>query len=62
MRIRALVPFSGILTMAPGEVREYNNEAVLQDLLRAGYIEEVSGDTPKKRTTKRVVSADGENQ
>lgn len=62
MRIKALIPFSGVLTMAPGEVREYSNEAVLQDLLRVGYIEEVSDGAPKKRATKKAVSADGENQ
>ena len=47
MKIKALVPFSGVLTMAPGEVREYSNKEVITDLLKAGYIEEVTA-SPKK--------------
>lgn len=51
MKIKALVPFSGVLTMAPGEVREYSDKEVLADLLRAGYIEEVAA-SPKKSSKK----------
>ena len=47
MKIKALVPFSGVLTMAPGEIREYNNKEVIADLLRAGYIEEVAASLKK---------------
>ena len=41
MRIRALCSFSGSIAMCKGQVRECSNEAVLLDLLRAGYVEEV---------------------
>lgn len=43
MKIKALTSFSGKLTMAKDEEMEYGNEAVLRDLLQAGYIEEISG-------------------
>jgi hypothetical protein len=41
MKIKALVSFAGAFSMYKGEVKEYGDEAVLQDLLKAGYIEEV---------------------
>ena len=44
MRIRALRGFAGVLTMSKGEEREYDNEAVIKDLFRAGYIVEVDED------------------
>jgi hypothetical protein len=42
MKIRALVSFSGALSMSKGEIRECSNKAILHDLLKAGYIEEVT--------------------
>lgn len=56
MKIKAITSFSGKLTMAKGEVTEYGDKAVLQDLLEAGYIEEVSGGagrSGKKNESKR---------
>jgi len=41
MKIKALVSFSGALSMYAGEERECSNQAVLSDLLQAGYIEEI---------------------
>jgi hypothetical protein len=41
MKVRALTNFAGVLTMQRGEEKEYDNEDVLSDLLRAGYIERV---------------------
>lgn len=41
MKIKALVSFSGVFSMAKDEVMEYNDKAVLHSLLRFGYIEEV---------------------
>lgn len=49
MKIRALKSFCGTLTMAQGDVREYSNEAVLSDLLKAGYIEEVQAEQSSRR-------------
>ena len=33
--------------MRKGEVMEYDNKVVLQDLLNAGFVEEVAENTPK---------------
>ena len=49
MKIKALKSFCGTLTMAQGDVREYSDETVLSDLLKAGYIEEV----PAEQTSRR---------
>ena len=46
MKIMALKSFCGALTMTQGEVREYGNETVLSDLLKAGYIREISKEIP----------------
>lgn len=53
---RALVSFSGLISMAVGDVREIPDKKVVNDLLKAGYIEEVSPDKPKEekpKTTRR---------
>lgn len=47
---RALKTFSGIITMVEGEVRDILDQFVIDDLLGAGYIEEVK--TAKKRLRK----------
>lgn len=56
MKIKALTSFSGALTMTAGEIREYGNEEILNDLLRAGYIEEVR---PRKPARKAVNPHEG---
>jgi hypothetical protein len=38
---KALVSFSGKLSMFKGQVREIKDNVIVEDLLRAGYIEEV---------------------
>lgn len=38
---KALVSFSGIISMTAGEVKEITNKEVIKDLLNAGYIEEI---------------------
>lgn len=47
MKIKALVSFSGKLSMHKDEITEYGNKAVLQDLLQAGYVEEVKNNDSK---------------
>lgn len=41
MKYKALVSFSGVISMATDEVREISNESVAKDLLKAGYIIEM---------------------
>ena len=55
MKYRALVSFTGLVSMSKDEVREISDLSLANDLLNAGYIEEVkektSGtDVPKKET------------
>ena len=54
---RALVTFSGKLSMVVGDTKEIADAAIAKDLLRAGYIIEISparkDEKPKKRTTKK---------
>lgn len=42
MAYRALISFSGLVSMVKGEVREIADEAVAKDLVRCGYIEDLS--------------------
>lgn len=64
MKIKAKVSFCGVLSMGKGEVREYSDEAVLSDLLKAGYIEEVAAKEPKAEpsTKKKAVKSSGVNK
>lgn len=41
---KALISFSGVVSMTVGEVREISDLAVVKDLLKAGYIEEVKAE------------------
>ena len=43
---KALKSFSGLVTMAMGDVKDISDKAIAEDLLKAGYIEEVK--TEKK--------------
>lgn len=45
---RALVSFSGLVSMAKGQVREIKDKAIVADLLKAGYIEEVKSTKKNK--------------
>lgn len=59
MLVRAKVGFAGAFSMHCGEVKECNDKVILQDLKKAGYIEEVKQDTPKggnKNESKRSTS------
>jgi hypothetical protein len=47
MKIKAMVSFSGAFSMYEGEIKECNDKVILQDLLQAGYVEEVK-EKPKK--------------
>jgi len=67
MKIKAKVSFCGVLSMGKGEIREYGNEAVLSDLLQAGYIEEVVAKEAKEPKAepapkKKAVKSSGVNK
>ena len=46
---KALKSFCGIVTMYKGEIKEIKDKEIVNDLLKAGYIEKV---TQTKRTKK----------
>jgi hypothetical protein len=48
MKVRALISFSGLVSMRKGEVKEIRDKDIVADLLRAGYI----GQTEKPKTKK----------
>lgn len=45
---RAIIGFSGLITMKKGEIKEIKDKALVKDLLKAGYIEEVKPVKAKK--------------
>lgn len=59
-KVKALVSFAGAVSMSANQVGEITDYAILSDLLRAGYVEELESekveapkaDTAKKRETK----------
>lgn len=51
---KALISFSGIVSMTMGEVREISDLSIVKDLTEAGYIEPVKEEKKpvKKKTDK----------
>ena len=45
---KALICFSGLISMTKGQVREIKDKEIIKDLLKAGYIEEVKTTKNKK--------------
>lgn len=45
---RALVTFSGKVSMVKDQVREIKDKEIVEDLLKAGYIEEIKSTKKKK--------------
>lgn len=59
MLVKALTSFAGKVSMYEGEVREITDKAIVDDLLRAGYVEPEAQEAeivekPAKKTTKPV--------
>ena len=52
MKYRALVSFSGVVTMRKGEEKELKNSWVVRDLLQAKYIEPAEKAEPPKEVKK----------
>lgn len=50
MKIKALCSFCGRITMAEGETRECSNEYIINDLLKAGYVEAAKEPLPQEQT------------
>ena len=41
MKYRALVSFSGLVSMRKNEVKDIRDKAIVTDLIRAGYVEPI---------------------
>lgn len=50
---KALVSFSGKVSMAEGQVKDLTDNTVIKDLVKAGYIEEVNPPQTTKRTREK---------
>ena len=48
MKYKALVSFSGLVSMRKGEIKEINDKNIVTDLIRAGYIEPIEKPKTKK--------------
>ena len=48
MLYKALISFSGKVSMAMDEVRDISDQSIAKDLLKAGYIEEVKSEKKVK--------------
>jgi hypothetical protein len=50
MKVKALVSFSGLVTMAKGEEKVIKDKEICEDLLKAGYVEELLSTKKKVKT------------
>lgn len=41
MKVKALESFAGVVSMGRGQIKEIEDKAVCEDLIQAGYVEEV---------------------
>ena len=56
MLVKAKKSFAGLVTMGTGETKEITDDAIVKDLLEAGYVEEVkqtSSKTPASASKKK---------
>ena len=51
MEYRALKGFSGLISMKNGEVKEIKDKYIVDDLLKAGYIEPIEKPKTSKKTS-----------
>ena len=53
MQYKAIVSFSGKVSMAMGQVRDFSDESLAKDLLKAGYIIPLEADKKAKIEDKK---------
>lgn len=51
MQVKALVSFSGLISMRKGEIREIKDKKIYSDLIKAGYVEQIK---EQKSSRKKV--------
>ena len=60
MAYRALKSFSGLVSMVKGEVRELEDEKIAKDLIKSGYIEDLSEKQKAAKSSKPSKTKGGE--
>ena len=58
---RALTSFSGIISMAVGEIREISDPSIVKDLINAGYIMKLEPEEPKPKTRRKKTDEHKDN-
>lgn len=58
MKYRALVSFTGTISMATGGVREISDSALANNLIKCGYVEEVKEKAAEKKETVTETAAE----
>lgn len=53
MKVKAVISFGGEISMTKGQIKDIKNEAILYDLLKAGYVVAVEEEKPKKAVKKK---------
>lgn len=60
MAYRATKSFSGLVSMVKGEVRELEDEKIVNDLIKSGYIEDLSEKQKAAKSSKPSKTKGGE--
>ena len=60
MAYRATKSFTGLVSMVKGEVRELEDEGIVKDLLKSGYIEDLSEKQKAAKSSKPSRTKGGE--
>lgn len=60
MAYRALRSFTGLVSMVKGEVREIEDEGIVNDLIKSGYIEDLSEKQKAAKSSKPSKNKGGE--
>ena len=57
---KALKSFSGVISMAEGEIKDISNPIIVKDLVKAGYIEEVKPAETKAKKKKTAEATEND--
>lgn len=57
---KALKSFSGVISMAEGDIKDISNPIILKDLVKAGYIEEVKPAETKAKKKKTAEATEND--
>lgn len=56
MKVRALISFTGTVSMAMGDIREIADVSLAESLKKVGYVEEVKDKSMEKATETETVT------